>query len=76
MEIRKRCLGQGIRNMAGSSLESEYLFADKAAIRAAGHIANNRSYKFDLLDPAYGRPSIETVLHCVLQQRFVLHVCD
>ena len=37
-------------------------------------IANNRSYKFDLLDPAYGRPSIETVLHCVLQQRFVLHV--
>lgn len=37
-------------------------------------IANSRSYEFDLLDSAHGRPSIETVLHCVLQQRFVLHL--
>ena len=57
-----------------AAASSQNIFADKAAIRLLDTIANNRSYKFDLLDPAYGRPSIETVLHCVLQQRFVLHV--
>ena len=37
-------------------------------------IMNDRAYEFKLLDPACGRPSIETVLHCLLEQRFVLHV--
>ena len=37
-------------------------------------ILNDGAYEFELLDSAYGRPSIETVLHCLLEQRFVLHV--
>ncbi len=37
-------------------------------------ILNDRAYQFDPLDSTYGRPSIETVLHCLLEQRLVVHV--
>ena len=37
-------------------------------------ILNGRAYQFDPLDSTYGRPSIETVLHCLLEQRLVVHV--
>ena len=37
-------------------------------------ISNDRPYEFESLNPKFGRPSIETVLHCLLDHRFTLHV--